>query len=65
MFVCVCNAINCRTVRAAAAGGADSVASVFRSTGKTPQCGRCFDTMRCMIRETQASQDAALRIAAE
>lgn len=51
MYVCVCNAINCRTVRSAVGEGARSVSEVFRSAGKRPQCGRCVDTMRDMISE--------------
>lgn len=51
MYVCVCNAINCKTVRRAAENGAGTVAGVFKSVGKTPQCGRCFTTMRGMIEE--------------
>ncbi|MFM2043618.1 MAG: hypothetical protein RLY86_2194 [Pseudomonadota bacterium] len=65
MYVCVCTAINCKTVRAAARNGAGTVAAVFKSTGKTPQCGRCFTTMREMI-ETEGPVEApAMAIAAE
>lgn len=49
MYVCVCNAINCKTVRKAAEGGARSIAGVFKHAGKQPQCGRCFPMMREMI----------------
>ncbi|MBB6250674.1 (2Fe-2S)-binding protein [Nitrospirillum iridis] len=51
MYVCVCNAINCRTVRTHIGAGAQSVGAVFKAQGCSPRCGRCFDTMREMIDE--------------
>lgn len=51
MIVCVCNAINCKSVRRSVDDGARSIASVFKSCGKTPQCGRCFSTIRGMVGE--------------
>ncbi|MFV3131025.1 (2Fe-2S)-binding protein [Niveispirillum sp. KHB5.9] len=55
MYVCICNAINCKTVRKSVNDGAGSVASVFKSCGKTPQCGRCFTTIRDMVGESRAA----------
>lgn len=49
MYVCICNAINCKSVRRSVDGGAGSVAGVFKACGKTPQCGRCFTTIREMV----------------
>lgn len=51
MIVCVCNAINCKSVRRSVDDGARSIAGVFKSCGKTPQCGRCFTTIRGMVSE--------------
>ncbi|ACJ00785.1 (2Fe-2S)-binding protein [Rhodospirillum centenum] len=65
MYVCVCNAINCRTVKRCVDDGAASIGGVFKATGKTPQCGRCFSTMREMIAERIAPAPDALAVAAE
>lgn len=72
MYVCVCNAINCRTVKRVVQDGATSIAGVFKAAGKSPQCGRCFPTVRGMIEEHRCCQapagavaDAALALAAE
>lgn len=49
MYVCVCNAINCKSVRRTVENGASSVASVFKACGKTPQCGRCVTMIKDMV----------------
>lgn len=49
MYVCICNAINCRTVRSLVDGGASNVGAVFRAKGCTVRCGRCVSAMRDMI----------------
>lgn len=49
MYVCICNAINCRTVRSLVDDGASTVGAVFRAKGCTVRCGRCVSTMRDMI----------------
>ncbi|MDP2700084.1 bacterioferritin-associated ferredoxin [Thalassospira sp.] len=47
MYICVCNALNDRDVkRAAADGGAARPADVFRFHGCAPQCGKCACHMR-------------------
>ena len=61
MYVCNCNGIREREVRAAIAQGADRPAEVFRRCGAQPQCAKCVCDMRRMI---QASEEA-LRHAAE
>jgi len=55
MYVCICNAINCRTVRRTVDEGAANVSGVFKSLAKTPQCGRCFSTMRDIIAEQRGT----------
>lgn len=59
MYVCICNAINCKTVRHSVNNGAGSIASVFKACGKTPQCGRCFTTIREMVGETANTSTCA------
>lgn len=47
MYVCICNALNTRTVNQAIDGGAATVGQVYKACGAVPQCGKC----KCMIRE--------------
>ncbi|MDP3661224.1 bacterioferritin-associated ferredoxin [Phenylobacterium sp.] len=61
MYVCNCNGIREREIRAAIASGALRPAEIFRACGQTPQCARCVCDMRKMLSE----QDEALRYAAE
>lgn len=73
MYVCVCNAINCKSVRRTVENGAASVASVFKACGKTPQCGRCVSMIKDMVgaarqhvcNDSQHPHDMAPAIAAE
>ena len=61
MYVCNCNGIRERQVRAAIAAGATRPAEVFKSQGCAPQCAKCVCEMRQMIQENRE----ALRYAAE
>ena len=61
MYVCNCNGIREREVRAAIAAGALRPAEVFRACEARPQCARCVCDMREMLDE----QQAALAFAAE
>jgi bacterioferritin-associated ferredoxin len=61
MYVCNCNGIREREVRAAIDGGAGRPAEVFRRCGAQPQCARCVCDMRRIINE----QREALLYAAE
>ncbi len=61
MYVCNCNGIRERDVRAAIDQGASRPAEVFRHQGCRPQCAKCVCDMRCMIQD----QQIALRYAAE
>lgn len=61
MYICNCNGIREREVRAAIDAGATRPAEVFRACGSKVQCARCVCDMREMISE----QDQALRFAAE
>jgi len=61
VYVCNCNGIRERQVRAAIESGASRPADVFRAHDCRPQCARCVCEMREMIDQSRAS----LRYAAE
>jgi bacterioferritin-associated ferredoxin len=61
MYVCNCNGIRERDVRAAIAAGASRPAEIFKACESRPRCARCVCEMREMLDETQD----ALRFAAE
>jgi len=61
MYVCNCNGIREREVRAAIAAGASRPAEIFRSCDCTAQCARCVSEMREMLQEERE----VLRYAAE
>jgi bacterioferritin-associated ferredoxin len=61
LYVCNCNGIREREVRAAVAAGATRPAQVFRARQCQPQCAKCVCEMRQMIDESRE----ALRYAAE
>jgi bacterioferritin-associated ferredoxin len=50
MYICLCNGLTDRDVRASCDGGC-SVAMVYRSLGCEPQCGKCVPYIRQMLRE--------------
>jgi bacterioferritin-associated ferredoxin len=67
MYVCVCNAITDRDIRAQAAGERSTVAMIYRSLGTKPKCGKCVPLVCQMLRQVavdfpaldQASASAA------
>ena len=61
MYVCNCNGIRERQVRAAVAAGAQKPAEVFRHCQAAVRCAKCVCDMRRMIQE----EKAPLRFAAE
>jgi bacterioferritin-associated ferredoxin len=61
LYVCNCNGIRERQVRAAIAAGATRPAEVFRIHQCQPQCAKCVCEMRQLIDESRE----ALRYAAE
>jgi bacterioferritin-associated ferredoxin len=61
MYVCNCNGIREREVRAAIAAGARKPADVFKAQDTQPQCARCV----CDIRRMLAEQRESLKYAAE
>ena len=52
MYVCLCNALTDRDVRAQCEGADCSVAMVYRALGAAPQCGKCVPMVRDMLRQT-------------
>lgn len=61
MYVCNCNGIRERQVRAAIAAGANRPAQIFKACDSAAQCARCVCDMRKMLDEERE----ALRYAAE
>ena len=61
LYVCNCNGIRERDVRAAIDQGATRPVDVFRHADCKPQCAKCVCDMRCMIEE----QAVAMKFAAE
>jgi bacterioferritin-associated ferredoxin len=50
MYVCVCNAITDRDVRAHADADGSTVSMVYRSLGRKPKCGKCVPLVRQLLR---------------
>lgn len=61
MYVCNCNGIRERDVRAAIENGATRPAEIFKACGARPQCARCV----CEMKQMADEQAEALRYAAE
>jgi bacterioferritin-associated ferredoxin len=62
MYVCVCNGLTTRQVRAAAAT-CSSTGGVYRALGTAPRCGKCIPTIRGMV--NAAHQERAEELASE
>jgi bacterioferritin-associated ferredoxin len=60
-YICICNAINERSIHAAIDAGAQSASDVYAHVGVAPQCGLCANEFERMIDE----RFEALRHAAE
>jgi bacterioferritin-associated ferredoxin len=54
MYICLCNALTDRDVRAHSDGNC-SVAMVYRALGCEPQCGKCVPFVRQMLRQEAAA----------
>lgn len=55
MYVCLCNAITDREIRAAADFGARSLEDLASTLGVATCCKRCADCARCVLDEHLAS----------
>lgn len=53
MYVCICNALSEKAVRAVAQreGGAASTSEIFRCLGAAPQCGKCVSHAMSVYRD--------------
>jgi bacterioferritin-associated ferredoxin len=51
MYVCVCNAITDREVRAQAQSERSTVSAIYRSLGTKPKCGKCVPLVRQLMRQ--------------
>jgi bacterioferritin-associated ferredoxin len=54
MYICLCNALTDRDVRACCQGD-PSVSMVYRALGCEPRCGKCVPLVRQMLRQETAS----------
>jgi len=57
MYVCICNALTEKDVRAAVDGGARSAAEVFGRFGARAQCGYCVADMQGILRPCEAGPE--------
>ncbi|MGH7073950.1 MAG: (2Fe-2S)-binding protein [Stellaceae bacterium] len=48
MYVCVCNGLTTREIRAVAAS-CPSTGGVYRALGVQPRCGKCIPAIRGMV----------------
>ena len=55
MYVCLCNAISDKHVRARAGQGPCSVSDVYRACGCRAQCGKCAEAIRDILCEAKAA----------
>ena len=62
MYVCVCNGLTTRQVRAAAAT-CSSTGGVYRALGVAPQCGKCIPSIRAIV--AAVHQERAEELASE
>ncbi len=64
MYVCLCNAITDRAIRACAEGDCPTVSSVYRSVGAKPKCGKCAPLVLQLLRRAVEIPDARTAAAA-
>ena len=60
MYVCICNALRDRELKAAAEAGGRNVADVFKACGRRPQCGKCLPDVAQMIENVQLEDVVAV-----
>ena len=65
MYVCICNAITDKMIRAAAAAGAQTLDDLQRMTGCASACGSCADLAEEVLHGARRPLPAALRFVAE
>ncbi len=55
MYVCVCNALKDSQIKQVANRGADTVQGVFKAHGCKPECARCVNCIRNLLKEEISS----------
>lgn len=60
MYVCICNALTDRDIRAAVADGTDSFATLRETTGCSGCCGNCEEVARSVFDEALSSKPRLL-----
>jgi len=63
MYVCICNALKDRQIRAhleSGPGEARSVGEVFRRCGTRPRCGKCLPDIARMIEDARGCENAVV-----
>lgn len=66
MYVCLCNALKDRQMKAAAAApDCAGVADVFKACGAKPRCGKCLHMVADMIEDVRAEASRIAPVAAE
>jgi bacterioferritin-associated ferredoxin len=61
MYVCVCNAVTDRQIRAQSECTRGTVAEIYRALGIKVKCGKCVSTAKCIIAEMQPDASSAVR----
>jgi bacterioferritin-associated ferredoxin len=59
MYVCVCNAVTDRQIRAQSECTRGTVAEIYRALGIKLKCGKCVRTAKCIIAEMQPDECSA------
>lgn len=66
MYVCICNAIKEEDVRTSAQNGAQKAREVFNAHGCKPECAKCTNCIRTIIKNHHcANQSCTTSLAAE
>jgi bacterioferritin-associated ferredoxin len=61
MYVCVCNAVTDRQIRAQSECTRGTVAEIYRALGIKVKCGKCVRTAKCIIAEMQPEACSEVR----
>ena len=59
MYICVCNAIREKDLRAAARACAGPAESVYAALGRIPQCRQCLDEAEHIVGEARSPRYCA------
>ena len=65
MYICICNAITDRQIRAAVASGAASLSDISMQLGVGTGCGCCREAAQRVIHDSACGGDCASRVRRE